>query len=162
MHSSPTIRQATYEDADALMNVRQYAIITTSAKGYTDRVCQQWIGQFDIGDMQCCLYSPYTTHTTVAEDKGRITGFVMYNTGNGTIDMLYTWPTGQGTGSILLRTAEEKLRKEGMTHVGLSAALTARTFYELHGYTLQTRSADEPQRPAEELILLPMRKNLAA
>ncbi len=82
--------------------------------------------------------------TLVAEDAehGRIRGFIVAHSGvSGHIVTIDVSPGGRriGVGSLLLRTAEDRLRLGGARAVGLETAvdnLSALSFYKRHGYSV--------------------------
>lgn len=82
--------------------------------------------------------------TLVAEDAehGGIRGFIVAHSGmSGHIVTIDVSPKGRrsGVGSLLLRTAEDRLRLSGALAVGLETAvdnLSALSFYKRHGYSV--------------------------
>jgi [ribosomal protein S18]-alanine N-acetyltransferase len=76
------------------------------------------------------------------DEKGEIAGFIVAHPGATghvvTIDVIAS-ARRSGVGSLLLQSAEERLRAAGSTAVGLETAvdnLSALSFYKRHGYTV--------------------------
>jgi ribosomal-protein-alanine N-acetyltransferase len=75
-------------------------------------------------------------------DKEEIQGFIVAHCrGSGHIITIDVAPgsRGSGVGSLLLRTAEDRMRAAGCLAVGLEAAVdngTALAFYKRHGYSV--------------------------
>jgi ribosomal protein S18 acetylase RimI-like enzyme len=102
--------------------------------------------------------------TDVAIQDGRVTGFVRYGppghgATTGYVFGLYVDPdaAGRGTGSALLRHAEERLAERGCAAVALhvfEANQRARALYARAGYRPDGTSRVEPQYQANELRLV--------
>jgi [ribosomal protein S18]-alanine N-acetyltransferase len=78
----------------------------------------------------------------IEKDKAEIAGFIVAHSGATghiiTIDVVAS-ARRSGVGSLLLRSAEERLREAGSLAVGLETAvdnLSALAFYKRHGYTV--------------------------
>lgn len=83
-----------------------------------------------------------SSFTLVAEDEGKIGGFLVgFNAASGhiiTIDVIAS-ARRSGVGSLLLRGAENRLRKSGSKTVDLETAVDnapAIAFYKRHGYNV--------------------------
>ena len=75
--------------------------------------------------------------TLVAEERGRLAGFVSCGT-NGHVEFLYVAPglARRGVASALLREIEAELAALGVAELCTEASEVARPFFERHGFTV--------------------------
>lgn len=76
-------------------------------------------------------------HTVVAESDGVLVGFASY-THDGYLDFLFTRPAfaRRGVATSLFQRVESTLRAIGVPRVTTHASLTARPFFDRHGFQL--------------------------
>lgn len=74
-------------------------------------------------------------HTLVAEDEGGVAGFAELEE-DGHLDMLYCRgdAVGSGVGAALYAAVEERARDLGIEKISTEASITARPFFERHGF----------------------------
>lgn len=98
-------------------------------------------------------------HTLVAEGDDGVVGFVELEE-DGHLDMLYCRQdaVGRGVGSRLYAAAEERARGLGLGHVFTEASITARSFFERHGFRVVRRNV--VVRHGVELVNFSMEKTL--
>lgn len=80
-------------------------------------------------------------HTLVAEGDDGVVGFVELEE-DGHLDMLYCRrdAVGRGVGSLLYEAVEERARSFGVGRISTEASITARPFFERHGFTVLRRN----------------------
>ena len=124
---SVVLREAVARDADALCDLylaSRRAALPYLKKVHSDEETRTWISAVLLRD--CSVW--------VAEEKGRIVGFVAIA---GThLEQLYLHPDHlrRGIGSLLLAKAKE-LSPDGLTLYTFQRNAAARAFYEAHGFT---------------------------
>ena len=80
-------------------------------------------------------------HTLVADEDGEVVGFAELEE-DGHLDMLYCRKdaVGRGVGSGLLAAVEERARGLGVGRISTEASITARPFFERHGFAVLRRN----------------------
>lgn len=80
-------------------------------------------------------------HTLVADESGEVVGFAELEE-DGHLDMLYCRAdaVGRGVGSLIYAAVEERARGLGLGRVSTEASITARPFFERHGFTVLRRN----------------------
>ena len=80
-------------------------------------------------------------HTLVAVEGGEVVGFAELEE-DGHLDMLYCRPdaVGRGVGSGLYAAVEERARGLGVGRISTEASITARPFFERHGFRVLRRN----------------------
>lgn len=98
-------------------------------------------------------------HTLVAEDENGVAGFVELEE-DGHLDMLYCRgdSVGRGVGSRLYAAAEERAGELGLSVIFTEASITARPFFERHGFRVVRRNV--VVRNGVELVNFSMEKTL--
>lgn len=99
-------------------------------------------------------------HTLVAEREGEVVGFAELEE-DGHLDMLYCrWDfVGRGVGALLYAAVEERARALDIVRVFTEASITARPFFERHGFTVSC--ANSVVRQGVELVNFSMEKALS-
>lgn len=97
--------------------------------------------------------------TYVAEMNGYIVGFSDM-TMEGHLDRLYVHKDfqGQGVASVLVNKLEQEARILGLNEINTEASITAKPFFERHGYELVAQQSVE--RKGVQLVNYRMRKKL--
>lgn len=98
-------------------------------------------------------------HTLVAEADDGVVGFAELEN-DGHLDMLYCRrdAVGRGVGARLYAAAEERARGLGLGHLFTEASITARPFFERHGFRVVRRNV--VVRHGVELVNFSMEKTL--
>jgi putative acetyltransferase len=80
-----------------------------------------------------------TRTTFVAEENGRLIGFIQYEPPDH-IDMTYVHPERQrvGVASALLAALESEAKRQAVKLLNVEASITSRPFFERHGYVVLT------------------------
>lgn len=98
-------------------------------------------------------------HTLVAYEAGEVVGFAELEN-EGHLDMLYCRRdrVGRGVGAMLYAAAEERARGLGLGGISTEASITARPFFERHGFRVVRRNV--VVRHGVELVNYSMEKTL--
>lgn len=126
------IRRFQEADADAVAAVHAQAVREIAADDYTGEEIAVWA---DTGPSE---FVEEDKVRFVAVVDGTIVGFSDYTPDEQRITGVYVHPdwTGEGVGSALLERIEQDARERGVTELDLLSTVTAKTFYERHGYTV--------------------------
>ena len=137
------LRLRPYEpsDAEATLALFRRAVHTTASADYTPVQLNAWAPAD--ADPAAWASRRAVRRTVVAELDGRVVGFTDVDA-DGYIDMMYVDPSagGRGVGSALLAWALEEAANEGAVAASTHASITARPFFEAHGFTV-----DEVRHP---------------
>ncbi|MBY6105499.1 GNAT family N-acetyltransferase [Ferrimonas balearica] len=151
------IRPATRSDADAVLRLRQRAILHGCAGHYPAADLALW----SQGAASEAFLSDLEQHFYLLEQDGVLAGSGMVNLEDGRIDAIFTDPdwVGQGVGSTLMVHLEALARAHGLAELTLDATLNAAPFYRRCGFVGEAQSQYHSPRG---LILdcVPMRKLL--
>lgn len=134
-----TLRPATPADAAAMVRLHRSAVQAVSDADYPAAVREAWspppsaereawlVGRITDSEIFC----------RVADDGGRIVGFVFASPLPAKVHALYVHPDdgGRGVGRALLAAAEAHARAQGAEVMELMASRNAVRFYEACGYT---------------------------
>jgi len=127
----------------------------------------------DYDAAQCAVWAPRppdaevwrerlsSRQTLVAEEGGSLAGFIAFEE-DGHIDLLFTAPSfaRRGVASLLLQSAESRLSVAGVGGLFTEASLTARPFFERHGFTVTEE--EQVQRGGVSFRRFAMHKPLRA
>ncbi|MDO5745655.1 MAG: GNAT family N-acetyltransferase [Micrococcaceae bacterium] len=130
-----TIRSYEPQDAQATLSIFQHAVRTTAAADYSPEQIAAWTA----GDgVQAWESRREATDTWIAEQNGVIVGFSDLD-GTGYIDMMFVHPASCRTGvaSALLDHIRNLAAERGIGELTVNASITARVFFERHGFTVQ-------------------------
>ncbi|MDP3815419.1 GNAT family N-acetyltransferase [Pseudomonas sp.] len=159
MPSPPTFTLRTYQASDLPALV---ALFTASVQGLA-------AAQYDAAqrlawapvqaDMQAWQTRLAGLTVLVAEDRGNLAGFIGFSA-DGHIDLLYSSPryARQGVATALYLQAEGELTALGVPALFTEASLTARPFFERHGFSVE--QVQTLERGAVTLQRFAMRKPL--
>jgi len=125
-------------DGPATLAIFRAAIRVTAAADYSPEQIEAWAGT-DVTPEQWSAKRT-ATDTVVAEIDGRVAGFTDLDD-SGHIDMLFVDPeqSRRGVATALLEWALTRARDLGIAEVNTHASLTARPFFEHHGFTVTRR-----------------------
>lgn len=134
------IRRYNFEDAEAHAEVHRQSVRGIASEHYRDEIIEAWASK-EPED------SPLDEEKVrfVAEEDGEIVGFSDYNKETNELSGLYIKPeyTGEGIGKKLLDKVEEDARKNGLEQLWCKSTITAKDFYQKHGYELIEETTHE-------------------
>jgi putative acetyltransferase len=132
--SQISLRKFQPDDLVEVLQLFYETVHTVNRRDYSKEQVEMWAPSSP--DVKRWADSLNTNITYVAELNSQIVGFGNI-TSNGHLDKLYTHKNfqGQGIGSCILHKLEEEARKLGVQEIRLEASITAKPFFEQHGYT---------------------------
>ena len=124
------IEQFQPKHAAAVARVQRKSIRQIASDDYSQEEIATWSSQVSKD-----LEIPEDKHRFVALQGEAVVGFAEY-TENNEIIAVYVHPrfTRQGFGSQLLSKIEDDAQRRGLTYLKATATITAKPFYEKHGY----------------------------
>jgi putative acetyltransferase len=133
-----TVRDFVLDDSAATLSVFLDAITVTASADYSPEQVAAWSAPQDRTVKDWGL-SRASINTIVAVVDGRIAGFSDVN-GDGYIHMMFVAPqvARRGVGGELLAEAERRAKTLGATTLSTNASITARPFFEHHGFDVVT------------------------
>lgn len=136
------IRRYNFEDAEAHAEVHRQSVREIASADYSNEIIDAWASK-EPED------SPLDEEKVrfVAEEDGEIVGFSDYNKETSELSGLYIKPnyTGRGIGEKLLHKAEEDAKQNGLEQLWCRSTITAKDFYQKHGYKLIEETTHEIQ-----------------
>jgi N-acetylglutamate synthase-like GNAT family acetyltransferase len=158
------IRNASEDDAAAIVQVHYDAVHVTASKDYDEAILKDWSGLPDarIDRLQGQIISnPENTSMLVAEINGEIVGFGEIVSSTCELRAVYVSPIAarNGVGGALLNELEAIARKKGVLNLWLDSSLTAEPFYLSHGYLSDGRGEHHLQS-GRKMICVKMHKCL--
>ena len=154
------VREATRADAFQIVRLFHDTIHTVNRRDYTPEEINAWSPA--VPDADAWAERKFPTRTTfVADNDGTIAGFGELE-GSGHIDCFYCHHQYQrrGVGSAIFRRIEDKARTLGLARLFTEASITARPFFESHGFAVVKRQT--VVRRGVELTNFVMEKTLSA
>jgi GNAT superfamily N-acetyltransferase len=155
----PTARIAEPRDADAAVRVLRRSITELCVADHHNdpTTLQKWLENKTVENFHSWLAAE-NNFCVVTESNAEINGVGLVHRA-GEILLCYVAPEsqGHGYGSAILAALEEKARTWGLHKLRLGSTVSARPFYERHGYI----SAGESTCSFGIVSLLPLRKNSA-
>jgi len=126
------IRLAKDKDCAEIARLHRATIRHINSKDYPKKIIEAWSGRTNAKRFRDSLSK---CKRWVAVENGKIAGFVDH----GRSDELWGLYVhrdyiGKGLGSKLLKIAEDSLKKQGAKTIKIESTITARPFYEKHGY----------------------------
>lgn len=136
------IRKYRFEDAEAHAEVHRQSVRGIASADYSDEIIDAWASK-EPEDSPL----PEEKVRFVAEEEGEIIGFSDYNKETNELSGLYIKPnyTGRGIGEKLLHKAEEDAKQNGLEQLWCKSTITAKDFYQKHGYKLIEETTHEIQ-----------------
>ncbi len=157
-HTSVVIRPYEPSDAAETLAVFISAVTETAAADYTAEQVQAWAQpeRRDTGTWHAAMLA---RNSIVATIGGELAGFSDVSP-NGYVDMMFVSPRHQrrGVAQQLLAHVEAHARREGTPALSADVSITARPFFERHGFTVEAE--EHPVKAGVELINYKMRKEL--
>ena len=103
-----------------------------NSKDYPEDIIKVWSGRTNAKRFRD---SAHKCKRWVAVEKNKIVGFVDHGNDDELWGLyIHKDYVGKGIGSQLLRIAEDSLKKQGVGIIKIKATITAKKFYEKHGY----------------------------
>jgi N-acetylglutamate synthase-like GNAT family acetyltransferase len=133
------VREATRADVPQIVRIFHDTIHTVNVRDYTAEQVSAWSP--DVPDADAWADRKLASRTTfVADDNGTIAGFGELEN-NGHIDCFYCHFNYQrcGIGSSILRQIEDRARCLVLARLFVEASITARPFFEAHGFAVLKR-----------------------
>lgn len=129
------IRPYRDEDAAATLAVFRRAVHATASRDYTAEQLAAWAPAHI--DLEHWAARRATATTYVAVEDDRVVGFADL-VAEGHIDMAYVDPgaSRRGVATALLAAVTAVARQRGIHHLTVHASLTARPFFERHGFVV--------------------------
>lgn len=133
-----SIRRASPDDVEAIRNAHRRSVLDLAAKDYPPEVVALWATNRTPESIQRQkdAIAREAQIVWVAEANGKIEGFAVLDPDKGTLSAIYVSGliSGNGAGKALLHALETEARRIGLHKLSLDSSITARPFYEKHGY----------------------------
>ena len=144
---TPRIRPYSPADSGPTLALFRSAIRTTAAADYSPEQVAAWASD-DI-DPAAWAARRSERNTVVADLDGRVVGFTDVDD-TGYLDMMHVDPAvgRSGVGSALLAWAVEEATNAGADRLRTHASITARPFFEAHGFRV-----DEVRHPVRNGVV---------
>lgn len=129
------VRPYTPADASPTLDVFRRAVRVTASADYSPEQIAAWSSD-DIDPREWATQR-LAASTVVAVDEGRVVGFSDVDA-RGYVDMMFVDPdfSRRGVGTLLLAAVVEVAALAGATELTADVSLTARGFFERHGFTV--------------------------
>ena len=135
------IRKAELQDVEEFCNVIRRSIIELCGFDHHGKkeTLEKWLENKTVENCREWILNKHSS-TFVAEKNGSVVG-VSHIGHNGYLFLCYVLPEvkGQGLGGKLLTTAENSVSFLGVDSLSLESTITAKEFYEHHGYLAISR-----------------------
>ncbi len=129
------IREAISDDLGEILDLFRNTIREVNKEDYSSEQLKAWAAGAD--DRKRWLYRIRQHYFLVAEKKGAIVGFASI-TREGYLDTMFVHKDHQGEGvaKALLEEIMEFAMHRNLTSITTDASVTARPFFEKHGFTV--------------------------
>lgn len=136
-----TLRPYVTTDCDATAEIFLRAIREVASRDYTPEQIDAWA---KVEDRQAWDERRSSRPTWIAEIENLPIGFADLEA-DGHLDMMFVHPDYQGIGAagLLLQRIEAAAREQGLKRIFTEASLTARPFFERHGFTVLAQQSVE-------------------
>jgi len=137
MNAGFTVRPWTPGDTEELAELFRRSVREVASRDYRPAQIEAWAAA--PGDNAAWEERMQSRIVFVAEESGRLIGFIQYDPPNH-IDMTYVHPKRQriGVASALLATLEGEARSRGVAVLNVEASITSRPFFESQGFEVIT------------------------
>ena len=126
------IRPSNPQDYAGIARLHRATIRNVNSKDYPEDIIKVWSGRTNAKRFRD---SAHKCKRWVAVEKNKIVGFVDHGNDDELWGLyIHKDYVGKGIGSQLLRIAEDSLKKQGVGIIKIKATITAKKFYEKHGY----------------------------
>jgi len=138
-----TIREASGDDALAVLNLHQRSVLGLCIHDYTQEQIKSWLSQSSLEKYKIRLE---IHRSYIAELDDKIAGYLRWNPETNELCSIFVDPDfiRQGIATCLMRIAEEDAVKHNANELWLDASLTAVPFYEARGWTYVELSMHGP------------------
>ncbi|MBI3418888.1 MAG: GNAT family N-acetyltransferase [Proteobacteria bacterium] len=138
------IRLAKDKDYVAMARLRRQTIRHVNAKDYSKAAIRRWAAEVGAKDL---IESAAACKRWVALDKDKIIGFCEHDF-KGKLSRIYVHKDylRKEIGSRLLAIAEASLEKQGFKKIVVKSTVTAKAFYEKHGYKVIRKALHKEDR----------------
>jgi putative acetyltransferase len=139
-----TVRIASIEDAQGILEAHYSAVHETAAKDYALEIRASWCPPVTPTRIDQYRRDSLPNETTlVADVHGAIAGFGVIVESNNELRAVYVAAAfgRRGVGSALLRELERLAKQSGCPELHMDSSLTAAPFYLHHGYEELARAA---------------------
>lgn len=128
------IRLAQDKDYIKIVDLHRATIRNINSKDYSPDIISVWVEKSKVSLFR---ESASEVKRWVAEEDGKIIGFCDHNF-ECSIGGLYIHKDfiGKGIGKILLKKAEDSMKKLGCKNIKIKSTITAKPFYEKSGYKI--------------------------
>lgn len=143
---SMKIRRYQPADIQAVVNLFYDTIHTVNRRDYSLEQVEAWAPPDERQQRERLLHDSLSTQIAyVAETRGQIIAGFADLTPHGKVDRLFThWEyQRQGVASALLKQLESEARALGLQELETEASITARPFFEHHGFEMQREQTIE-------------------
>ena len=132
-----TVREATPEDAEAIMSVHVRAILELGVAAYTQAEAESWAAKLRPEGYARVMVDGLERFEVAVDDAGRVVGFC--SVAENEIKGLYVDPdwARRGIATGLVARAEQRIGAEGHESVAISATLSGLPFYLVRGYVIE-------------------------
>lgn len=156
------IRRAQHSDAQSIINSHVRSIREVCSKDYTPEQIEAWSGRKFKAELWCQTID--RDYVWVIEVNSEVRGFgqlAFLDDTTAEVMGLYFTPEarGLGAGKKLLSVIRDEAISKGIKKLQLYATLTAKTFYESHGFkqidgscSIEMRGVQIPCYPMEAII----------
>jgi len=148
------------EDTEAVVELYYDTVHEINSEDYSPLAIEAWAPEDEREEKENKWRKALEeNYSFVAKDKGKVVGFADIDK-EGYLDRIYVHKDYQGEGiaSVLLEKIENKARKEGLKYIHAEVSISAKEFFEFHGYQFVTEEALE--KKGVSLIIYRMLKNL--
>jgi len=157
-HKLVEIRLYEHSDAAETLAVFIAAVTETASADYSPEQVQAWAQpeRREVGTWHAAML---VRNSIVATIGGELAGFSDVSP-DGYVDMMFVSPRHQrrGVARQLLAHVEAQARSEGTPALSADVSITARPFFERHGFTVEAEQ--HPMKAGVELTNYKMRKEL--
>ena len=166
---SISVRQATPEDAEAMLQIQRDCIEKTFSTFYPQSILKMWSSLLNINSYIAKTQTTGWTFVAVTHEESneQVVGYGYLNTNaehpplipkqykcDLQVESLYISVDHhrQGIGKTLMEEMESKAAKEGCTRIGVLAAMPAVSFYDRVGYLVTEKRwyNFKPDKPEDE------------
>jgi putative acetyltransferase len=132
--SSITVRPFRADDIPALFELFHGTVHRVNSRDYTPEQLRAWAP----GEIDAARWATLAArYAVVAECEGRVAGFADLEP-DGHVDRFFVHADhqGRGVGAAMMRAILEEAGRTGVTRLFAEASITARPFFERHGFTV--------------------------
>ena len=135
------IRTYTFDDAESHAEVHRQSVRGLASEDYSDEIIEAWSSK----EPEDSPLEDEKVRFVAETDEGEIVGFSDYNKETNELSGLYVKPdhSREGIGQKLLQKTEQDARESGLDKLWCKSTISAKDFYEKHGYNIQEETIHE-------------------